>query len=131
MKIISQTGDEMMLKEGDGKGIIAGVVLVVVGIGIAFYAHFIPSTLLWIGIAVFIVGLSMVFLAASIDVDINKGTGQIVYQTKRLIGGNFATYAVAGMCSGSKRGKPGGRRMRAREGECPCRGKLLCFNRLW
>ena len=95
MKIVNQTADEMALKEGSAKGIITAVVLVVVGIGIVFYSHFSPSVVLWIGIAVFVVGLLMLFLSSSIAVDINKATGQIACQTKRLIGGNSATYAVA------------------------------------
>jgi hypothetical protein len=95
MKITNQTTDELMLKEGDAKGIMAGIVLVVVGIGVAFYSQFSPSIALWIAIAVFIIGLAFIFLSSSITVDANKTSGQIVYQTKRLIGGSTATYAVA------------------------------------
>lgn len=95
MKIVSQTADELVLKEGDAKGIIAGIVLVLVGIGVAFYSQFSPSVALWIAIGVFIVGLALIFLSASITVDANKTSGQINYQTKRLIGGSAATYAVA------------------------------------
>jgi hypothetical protein len=95
MKITNQTTDELMLKEGDAKGIMAGIVLVVVGIGVAFYSQFSPSIALWIAIAVFIIGLAFIFLSSSITVDANKTSGQIVYQIKRLIGGSTATYAIA------------------------------------
>jgi hypothetical protein len=95
MKIISQTADELVLKEGDAKGILAGIALVLVGIGVAFYAHLSASVELWIALAVFVVGLALIFLSSSIAVDINKTSGQIAYQTKRLIGGSGAMYAVA------------------------------------
>jgi hypothetical protein len=95
MKITNQTTDELVLKEGDAKGIMVGIVLVIVGIGVAFYSQFSPSIALWVAIAVFIIGLAFIFLSSSITVDANKTSGQIVYQTKRLIGGSTATYAVA------------------------------------
>ena len=95
MKIISQTSDEMALKEGDAKSIVVGAIVLVVGIVVMFYVHFVPSTLLWVAIGLCAVGLAAIFISSSIAVEINKTNGQILYQTKRLIGGSAATYAVA------------------------------------
>ena len=95
MKIVAQTADEMVLKEGSAKGIVTGAVLALAGIGVAAYAHFAPSAPLWVGIALFVVGAAMVLFSSSIAVDISKATGQIAYRTKRLVGGSAATFAVA------------------------------------
>jgi hypothetical protein len=94
MKIINQTADELVLKEGDVKNIVAGAVLVLVGIGVMFYAHFTASTPLWIAIGLCVVGLIVAFVSSSIAVDMNKTSGQIIYQTKRLIGGKTTSYAT-------------------------------------
>jgi hypothetical protein len=37
----------------------------------------------------------MILFSSSITVEINKATGQIGYQTKRLIGGRVVTFAIA------------------------------------
>jgi hypothetical protein len=94
MKIINQTTDTLALKEGDAKTIVIGTILVLAGIGVAFYAHFAPSNPLWVAIGIFVVGLVTIFASSSITVDINKPNGQVVYQIKRVIGGKAATYAT-------------------------------------
>lgn len=94
MKITNQTADELGLKEGDATEIIAGIVLMLVTIGVGFYIQFSISTPLWIAIAVFIIGLALIFMSSSITVDANKASGQLVYQKKRLIGGSTTTYAI-------------------------------------
>ena len=94
MKITSQTADELALKEGGAKSTIVGIIVFLVGAIVMFYAHFSPSTPIWVAIGLCIVGLIAVFASSSIAVDINKTSGQIIYQTKRLIGGQAATYAV-------------------------------------
>ena len=48
MKITNQTADDLALKEGDAKAIIVGSIVFLVGIGVAFYSHFVPSAQLWV-----------------------------------------------------------------------------------
>ncbi len=95
MKIVSQTADVMVLKEGSAKGVLTGVILAVAGIGIASYAHFSPSVPLWVGLALALVGVGMVLFSSSIEVNIDKAAGQVAYRTKRMVGGSAAAYAVA------------------------------------
>jgi hypothetical protein len=94
MKIINQTTDALALKEGDATGIIVGIVLVLAGIGIGFSTQFVVAAPLWIALGLVVVGLVVVFMSSSISVVINKTNGQIVYQTKRIIGGQSMTYAT-------------------------------------
>jgi hypothetical protein len=95
MKIINQTTDELNLKEGDAKGVVFGIVFVLAGIGIGFYSHFTVSPTLWVGLGLLVVGIVTIFISSSITVDISKTNGQIIYQTKRLIGGKTTTYPIA------------------------------------
>jgi hypothetical protein len=94
MKITNQTADDLALKEGDAKAIVVGATVFLVGVIVMFYAHFIPSTALWVAIGLCIVGLITVLVSSSIAVDMNRSTGQITYQTKRLIGGRTTSYAI-------------------------------------
>ena|GEM_PF-6356881 len=59
-----------------------------------FYVHFVVSTPLWIAIGLCIIGLAALFASSVIVADINKTSGQITHETKRLIGGRTAIYAV-------------------------------------
>jgi hypothetical protein len=94
MKITNQTADALALKEGDATGVMMGIVLVLVGVGLGVYTRFVVGTPLWFALGLFVVGLVVVFMSSSITVDINKTSGQIVYQTKRIIGGKSATFAI-------------------------------------
>ena len=95
MKIINQTADELGLKEGNVNSIIFGIIFILGGIVLGFYSHFTPSNALWFGLGLFVVGIATLFVSSSITVDISKISGQITYQTKRLIGGKTATYPIA------------------------------------
>ena len=95
MKIINQTTDELVLKEGNTSSIVFGVFFVLIGIGLGFYSRFTVSNTLWVALTIFVIGLITVFVSSSISVDINKTSGQMTYQTKRLIGGKTATFATA------------------------------------
>ena len=95
MKIINQSADELVLKEGDLSGIAFGVLFVIIGAIVAYYIHASNSAPLWIGLGAVVIGLGMVFFSSSITVDLRKTDGQIAYQTKRLIGGSNASYAIA------------------------------------
>ena len=95
MKIINQTTDELELKEGNASGIVFGIIFILAGVALGFYSHFIVSPTLWVALGLLVVGIVTVFISSSITVDFNKTSGQITYQTKRLIGGKTTTYAIA------------------------------------
>ena len=94
MKITNQTADVLSLKEGNVGGIIAGIVLPLIGIGIGVYTRFIPGAPLWIAIGLFVVGILTVLFSSSIIVTIDKAASQIQYQTKRLVGGKAMTFTI-------------------------------------
>src|ERR1039457_1584189 len=97
MKIISQSADELVLKEGSASGIAFGVVFVVVGVLVGFYLHHSKPFAIWIALAFVVVGLAAILFSSSITVGVNKASGQLFYQKKRLIGGQNSTYAIAGI----------------------------------
>ena len=94
MKIVNQTTDELTLKDGNAQGIIIGIIFTTIGIVLGFYSHFVVGTTLWIALGLFVIGLAVVFMSSSISVDMTKSNGQIIYQTKRIIGGKTTTYAI-------------------------------------
>ena len=63
MKIINQTTDELVLKEGNAQGIIFGIIFPVAGIALVFYTHFIVGVNLWVGLALFVVGIAFLFMS--------------------------------------------------------------------
>jgi hypothetical protein len=95
MKIVNQTTDSLVLKEGDAKAIIIGIIFAIVGLFLGFNSGFAVTNTLWIALGLFVIGLVVVFMSSSITVDLNKGSGQIIYQTKRLIGGKTSTYPIS------------------------------------
>jgi hypothetical protein len=103
MKIISQTDNELVLKEGSATGVTVGVAFALAGLGLAMYrstsaasaAASSSSILIWIAFGLVAIGIAVILLSSSITVGINKTGGQVSYQKKRLIGGSSATYAIA------------------------------------
>ncbi len=95
MKIISQSSDQLVLQEGSASGIAVGVVFVIVGVLVGYFLHQSNPIVIWIALAVVLLGLAVILFSASITVDANKAAGQISYQKKRLIGGRNSTYAIA------------------------------------
>jgi hypothetical protein len=95
MKIINQTNDRMVLKEGGASGIALGLIFVVAGAVIGYYLRTSSPAVIWIALALIVIGLGMTLFSSSITVDASKATGQLLYQKKRLIGGSSATYAIS------------------------------------
>jgi Tfp pilus assembly PilM family ATPase len=95
MKIISQSADELVLKEGGASGIAIGAVLVIAGLAVGFALHGSNSIAIWIGLALVVIGLGVIGFSSSITVAANKASGKLSYQKKRLIGGQDSTYAIA------------------------------------
>lgn len=95
MKITSQSANELVLTEGSATGIAIGAVFAIAGVFIGYRYHAANSMVIWIALAVVVVGLAVILLSSSITVTANKATGQLLYQKKRLIGGKDTTYAIA------------------------------------
>ena len=95
MKIISQSTDQLVLKEGNASGLVVGIALVIGGALVAYYLRSANAYTVWIGLAMAVLGLGVAFFTSSITVDANRASGQMLYQKKRLIGGSDTTYAIA------------------------------------
>ena len=95
MKIISQSADELVLREGGASGIAIGVALVVAGVAVGIFLHASNSIAIWIALGLVVVGLVAICLSSSITVGADKASGKLSYQKKRLIGAQDTTYAIA------------------------------------
>jgi hypothetical protein len=96
MKIINQTQDQMSLKDGNISSLVAGVVLMIVGVYI-FYQTYSVSGLsknVLVGVGLFIFGLVVLFLSSAITISIDKSQNKILFLKKRLLGGKSQTYAI-------------------------------------
>jgi Tfp pilus assembly PilM family ATPase len=94
MKIISQSSDELVLKEGSTSGIIVGAVLIVAGALAGYFLRQSNPIVPWIALGLVVVGIVVILFSSSITVVANKASGQVLYQKKRLVGGNSSTYAI-------------------------------------
>ena len=95
MKIVNQSADELVLKEGSTTGIAIGVVFVIAGALGGYFLHHSSPIAIWIALGVVLIGAAAILFSTSITVDANKASGQISYQKKRLIGGQNSMYAIA------------------------------------
>jgi hypothetical protein len=95
MKIISQSADELVLKEGSASGIIVGIVLVIAGLLVEVFIRPSNPIFFWVGLAIVAAGVAIIFYSSSITVTANKTSGQVLYEKKRLAGGKSTTYAIA------------------------------------
>ena len=55
MKIISQSADELVLREGGASGIAIGVALVVAGVAVGIFLHASNSVAIWIALALVVI----------------------------------------------------------------------------
>ena len=95
MKIVNQSADELVLKEGSTTVIAIGVVFVIAGALGGYFLHHSSPIAIWIALGVVLIGAAAILFSTSITVDANKASGQISYQKKRLIGGQNSMYAIA------------------------------------
>jgi len=95
MKIISQTSDELVLKEGSASGIAVGAAFAIAGVFVAYRFHSSSPIAIWIALGLAGIGLAVILLSSSITVSANKASGQLLYEKKRLVGGQNSTYAIA------------------------------------
>jgi hypothetical protein len=95
MKIISQSADELVLKEGNASGMAIGAALIAAGALVGVYRHASGPAGIWIALALVVIGLGLILFSSSITVNANRASGQLFYQKKRLLGGRSQTYAVS------------------------------------
>ncbi len=95
MKIISQSSDELVLKEGSTSGIVVGAVLVIAGALAGVFLRESSPIVIWIALALIIVGIAVILFSSSITVIANKATGNVSYEKKRIVGARNSTYAIA------------------------------------
>jgi hypothetical protein len=94
MKIIRQSADELVLKEGSASGIVVGVVLAIASVLAWYFLHKSNAIAIWIAPALMAIGIIVILFSSSITVVANKGSGKVFYEKKRLIGGQDSTYAI-------------------------------------
>lgn len=96
MKIINQTSDNLTLKDGKVKSLVAGFIFVLVGtvILISNPAGLILMKILLAAVFV-IIGLLFVLFSTSTIVDFDKINSQIIYTKKSLIGKQSTMYVFA------------------------------------
>ena len=95
MKIVSQSSDELVLKEGGTQGIIVGGMFVAAGVLGGIFLREASPFAIWIALAVVLIGIAVILFSSSITVVANKTRGNIQYQKKRLVGAKDSTYAIA------------------------------------
>lgn len=95
MKIVSQSPDELVLKEGSTTGIMIGVVFIIAGAVVGFMGHSSTPATIWIALAMIVIGVGLILFSSSITVNANKKSGQVLYQKKRLVGGQNTAYPIS------------------------------------
>ena len=95
MKIVSQSADELVLKEGSTSGIIVGSLIVVAGPLVWYFLHESNPVVMWIALGMVVLGAVVILMSSSITVTANRTSGQLFYEKKRLTGGQNSTYAIA------------------------------------
>ncbi len=84
MKITNLSTDQLELKEGSASGITVGVAVVIAGALVGDPLHNSNQWMIWIALAMVVIGIALVLLSSSITVNACKSTGQLRYQKKRL-----------------------------------------------
>jgi hypothetical protein len=99
MKIISQSSDQMVLRDGNiAGGVFGGIVVFAVGGYGAYYLLTTPGQVamnVWIPGIIALVGLIIIFAVSSISVLIDRTPGQIVFKRKRIIGTSMQTQNIS------------------------------------
>jgi len=94
MKIISQSVNELVLQEGSASGLVAGAAFVIAGPLAWYFLHKSNPAVIWVALGLVAIGVAVILFSSSITVVANKGTGQVSYQKKRLVGGQDSTYSI-------------------------------------
>lgn len=94
MKIISQSSNQLVLKEGSTTGTMIGIVFVIAGALVGYFRHASNAAVIWFALAFVVIGIGLILFSSAITVSANRTTGQLLYEKKRLVGGSNATYAI-------------------------------------
>jgi hypothetical protein len=95
MKVISQSADELVLNEGSASGIAIGAAFVIAGAAVGIFFRQSSPYAIWIALAVVVLGVVVILMSSSITVTVNKKSGHLFYQKKRLIGAEDTKFAIA------------------------------------
>lgn len=95
MKIVSQNSDVMVLNEGNTSAMIGGAIFTILGLGIGLSAYNSGIIAILVAGVFVLIGLAIVFFSFSINIVINKTSGQIEYRKKRLTGESVELYQTA------------------------------------
>jgi len=97
MEISNQTQDQMTLKDSGIWKFVFGGGFILFGIvfGFMMYASGTHGAVLLIPLTLLVIGVLSLLFMASLVVEINKSSGQIIYTKKRLIGNKILTYPIA------------------------------------
>jgi Tfp pilus assembly PilM family ATPase len=69
--------------------------LVVAGPFVWYFLHESNPVVVWIALALVVIGVVVILFASSITVTANKANGKLSYQKKRLVGAQNYTYAIS------------------------------------
>lgn len=97
MKIINQTPDELVLKEGSGFNLVFSIGFMLFGIGLGYmmYRSGQQGNLFLISLIPFTIGFLWFLFVPSVVVNVNKTTANILYKKERIIGTRVSNYSVA------------------------------------
>src|ERR1700722_7501105 len=68
MKIVSQSAEELVLKEGSTSGIVVGAVLVIAGPVVWYFLHESNPVVMWIALGLVVLGAVIILMSSSITV---------------------------------------------------------------
>jgi hypothetical protein len=94
MKVITQTADELVLRDGNKTGIIVGGLLAVLGVLAGIFLNGEVPYMIWIALATVLVGVAVVLFSSAITVSASKKSGQLIHETKRIVGGKTVSYGI-------------------------------------
>lgn len=95
MKIVSQSSDELVLREGGTSGIVVGAAFIIAGAVGGYFLRETNPYVIWIALAVIAAGIGIVLFSSSITVTANRSTGKLMYQKKRIVGAQNSSHQIA------------------------------------
>lgn len=72
-----------------------GVVFLIAAAAVVFYRHASNPNMIWVALALALVGLGVLLFSSSITINASRKNGQLFYQKRRLVGGSNTTYPIS------------------------------------
>jgi len=85
----------LVLNEGSATGIMIGSAFVIGGIAVAIFLRQSGPYTIWIALAMIVLGICLILFSSAITITVNRTTGQLFYQKKRLIGAQDTKFKIA------------------------------------